>query len=128
VLVGAWLVVPEHAPVAPHERRTRESVAGLFEAVAERRRSDTGARDADRRVAAEVRMDASQLVENARRACRAYRNERPQRLVAAVDEGRARERGDAAFERVVHAHRGENEVRHLEVAAESPRAALRRLA
>jgi len=91
VLVGAELVVGDHAPVALHECRPGEGVTSLLEPVAERLHADTSARNADRRVAPEVRVDASQFVQQSVRAGGADGDERPQRLVTAIDERRARE-------------------------------------
>ncbi len=89
---------------------------------------DTDARDADGRIAAEVRVDSSQVVQRAGGAAGTHRNERPHRLVAAIDERRPFERDDASLERVVDTHRRKHEMRHPEVAAQPARATLDHLA
>ncbi len=66
-------------------------VTRLLEAVAERFRADTDARDPDRRIAAEIRVEASQRFQRAIGAAGTNGYERPQRLVAAIDKRRAAE-------------------------------------
>src|SRR5207237_6363367 len=85
-------------------------------------------RDSDDGIAAEVGVTAAKLVEHRVCATAAERDECAERLIAAIDERRPAEGGDATFERVVHAQRGDDEVRRVEVAAEPPRAAFDDLA
>ena len=71
-------------------------------------------------------MDALQVVDELGGAALSHRNERTQRLVAGVEDRAAHERGERLLEAVVHTKGSDDDVRLVEVAAESRRPPLER--
>ena len=120
-LYGAELVVAQHASVSRRMSAAAEQrVPRLLEAVP---RALAPTQTLETPTAASLPKSAcepSQLVQRTVGAAGPTGTSARSVCVTAFDERRAAERRDAALERVVHAHRSENEVRRVEVAAQAP--------